>query len=187
MLLAAGGTAGYLLVGQVHAARHASRLSARVASVQSVGLAAPGRASQAAAGTAAKLLLASPRGLAFRPAKPADLPAGYPEWTADQMVGGSYIFIYISTGRCLSPTSGQATLQRCDLSERQRWTREYHGTDASGQELWHLRNAADGRCLTVGSPVAAAASAGSAGSGAELQRCGNGVSWRQLMAFWSGY
>ena len=184
MLLAAGGTAGYLLVGQVHAARHASRLSARVASVQTVGLAAPGPASRAAAGTAAELLLASPHGLTFRPAKRTDLPAGYPEWTADQMVGGSYIFIYISTGRCLSSTSGQATLQRCDLSERQRWTREYHGTDASGQELWHLRNAADGRCLTVGSPVAAAAAAG---SGAELQPCGNGVTWRQLMAFWSGY
>ena len=100
------------------------------------------------------------------------------------MVGGSYIFIYISTGRCLSSASGQATLQRCDLSERQRWTREYHGTDASGQELWRLRNAADGRCLTVGGPVAAAAATG---SGADLQPCGSGVSWRQLMAFWSGY
>ncbi len=100
------------------------------------------------------------------------------------MVGGSYIFIYISAGRCLSSASGQATLQRCDLSQRQRWTREYHGTDASGQELWRLRNAADGRCLTVGGPVAAAAATG---SGADLQPCGSGVSWRQLIAFWSGY
>jgi len=156
-----------------------------VASVQTVGLATPGPASRAAADAAAELLLGSPQGLIFRPATPADRTAGYPEWTADQMVGGSYIFIYISTGLCLSSTAGQAAaLQRCDLSERQRWTREYDSTDATGQALWHLRNAADGRCLTAGSPLAAAAAAGSS---AQLQRCGIGVSWRQLIAFWSGY
>ncbi len=103
------------------------------------------------------------------------------------MVGGGYIFIYISTGRCLAATPARAAvLQRCDLSDLQRWTREYHSTDATGQDYWQLRNDADGRCLTVGSPVA---SAGGAAPGAqlELQRCGTGGSWRQLVAFWSAY
>ena len=103
------------------------------------------------------------------------------------MVGGGYIFIYISAGRCLAATPARAAvLQRCDLSDRQRWTREYHSTDATGQDYWQLRNDADGRCLTVGSPVASAGGT-AAGAQLELQRCGTGGSWRQLVAFWSAY
>ena len=103
------------------------------------------------------------------------------------MVGGGYIFIYISTGQCLGATGARtAALQRCDLSERQRWTREYHSTGANGQDYWQLRNDDNGRCLAVGSPVAAAGSA-AAGGQLELQPCGTGGSWRQLIAFWSAY
>ncbi len=181
VLLAGGAVAAYLVLGQAHPASHDSRLSARVASVQTVGMASPGPGSDGSA----ELLLASPNGLAFTPAKPTQLPAGFPEWTADQMVGGGYIFIYISTGRCLGATGVRtAALQRCDLSERQRWTREYHSTGAAGQDYWQLRNDYNGRCLAVGGPPA-----GSAGAGArlELQPCGTGGSWRQLIAFWSAY
>jgi hypothetical protein len=176
VLLAGGGAALYVLAGRGHA-KPVAPLSARVANVQTVGLATPGPAGP----PAAELLVASPHGLAFSAAKPGDLPASYPEWTADQMVGGSYIFIYIATGQCLSAAPGQAAaLERCDLSERQRWNRAYYSTDAAGQDLWQLRNGADGRCLTVGAPAAA-------GSGAQLERCGTGGSWRQLIAFWSSY
>lgn len=185
MLLAGSAVAVYLLAGQRPAAKHDSRLSGRVASVQTVGLATPGPTRQAGSAAAPALLLVSPPGLTFNTAKPTDLPADYPEWTADQMVGGSYVFIYISTGRCLASTAAAAaTLQRCDLSERQRWTRVYQSTDASGQNYFQLRNAADGRCLTVSGPDEAA---GSGGAGAQLQRCGSGASWRQLIAFWSAY
>jgi len=187
VLLAGGGVVAYLVAEPGQHAQHDASLPVRVASVQTVGLASPGPAGQAGPGTAPELLLAGPRGLTFTPARPAAPPAGYPEWTADQMVGGGYIFIYISTGRCLAATAAQAAaLQRCDLSERQRWTREYHGTDATGQDYWQLRNAADGRCLTAGSPVAATGTAGP-GARLELQPCGTGGSWRQLVAFWSGY
>ena len=183
VLLAGGGVAAYLVLGQQHPASHDSALSARVASAQAVGLASPG----AGSGGPPQLLLVSPHGLTFTPAKPTEMPAGFPEWTADQMVGGSYIFIYISTGRCLGATASHAAvMERCDLSERQRWTREYHSTGASGQDYWQLRNDSDGRCLTVGSPVAAAGSAG-AGARPELQRCGAGGSWPQLIAFLSAY
>jgi len=192
VLLAGSAATVYALAGHQPAAKHADRLSARVASVQTVGLATPGPAG-GPGGTASdedpELLLAAPHGLMFRAVRPADLPGGYPEWTADQMVGGGYIFIYIQTGRCLASGAGPvATLQRCDLSERQRWSREYYSTDSSGQQYWQLRNAADRRCLTAGARSATAAAAGSAaGSAAQLQRCGTGASWRQLIAFWSGY
>jgi Ricin-type beta-trefoil lectin domain-like len=180
MLLAGGGVVAYLVVGQEHPASNDAGLSARVASVQTVGLASPGPGP----GSPGALLLASPSGLTFTPAKPTELPASFPEWTADQMVGGSYIFIYISAGRCLGATASHAAaLQQCDLSGRQRWTREYHSTGASGQDYWQLRNDSDGRCLTVGSPVAA----GRAGARPELQRCGTGGSSRQLIAFLSAY
>jgi Ricin-type beta-trefoil lectin domain-like len=187
VLLAGGGVVAYLVTEPGQDAKHDAGPSVRVASVQTVGLASPGPAGQAGPGTAPELLLAGPRGLTFAPAKPTALPAGFPEWTADQMVGGGYVFIYTSTGRCLAVTPARAAvLQRCDLSDRQRWTREYHSTDATGQNYWQLRNDADGRCLTVGSPVA---SSGGAAPGArlELQRCGTGGSWRQLIAFWSAY
>jgi hypothetical protein len=184
VLLAGGGVAVYLLTGQGHAAKHDSRPSGRVASVQTVGLVTTAPAGQAGTSAVTELLLASPQGVTFSAVKRTALPAGYPEWTADQMAGGSYIFIYISTGRCLSSTGRQAAaLQQCDLSERQRWTRQYHSTDASGQDYWQLRNASDGRCLTVGGPV----TAGGGASAAELQRCGAGLSWRQLIAFLSAY
>jgi Ricin-type beta-trefoil lectin domain-like len=186
VLLAGGGAALYVVAGQGHG-KPAARLSGRVAGVQTVGLAAPGPATQPTAGqpaASAGLLLASPHGLIFSPANRTDPPASYPEWTADQMVGGSYIFIYISTGQCLSAAAGQAaTLRRCDLSQWQRWTRAYYSTNAAGDGLWQLRNGADGRCLTVGGPVAAATATGSV---AALQRCGADGSWRQLIAFWSG-
>ncbi len=71
--------------------------------MQTVGMASPGPGSDGSA----ELLLASPHGLAFTPAKPTQLPASFPEWTADQMVGGGYIFIYISSGRCLGATGAR--------------------------------------------------------------------------------
>jgi hypothetical protein len=181
VLLAGGGVAAYLIAGQGHPVSHDSGLSARAASVQTVGLASPGPRT----GGQPELLLAAPHGLTFTAVKPTEMPAGFPEWTADQMVGGGYIFIYIATGRCLAATAGQrAALQQCDLSERQRWTREYQSTGASGQDYWQLRNDSDGRCLTAGDP--AAASAGS-GAPAQLQRCAAGGSSRQLIAFLSAY
>jgi Ricin-type beta-trefoil lectin domain-like len=184
VLVAGGAVAADLLAGHRHAAKPPARLSTKVASVQTVSLLTPGPAGQAGSAGDPQFLLLSPDGLAFTAISPGHLPTGYPQWTADQMVGGSYVFIYISSGRCLAAASGPAaTLQRCDLSGRQRWIREYRSTSPNGQGYWQLRNAADGRCLSVGNPAAAAHGARSP---AQLQRCARTPSWTQLIAF-SGY
>jgi hypothetical protein len=182
VLIAGSAAAVYVLAGQRHVTNHDSPLSARVSSEQAVGLASPGPAGRAAA--APELLVVAPHTLEFTPVKPADLPAGYPEWTADQMVDGSFIFIYISSGQCLSAAGPAATLRRCDLTEQQRWTREHSSTGSGGLDYWQFRNDADGRCLTVGTPPGAADGAGAA---ADLQRCAATPSWTQLISFLSAY
>jgi hypothetical protein len=188
VVVAGAAVSAYLLAGHRHAAKPPARLSTKVASVQAVGLLTPDAAGQAGAPAHPQLLLLSSGGLAFTTVSPGDPPAGFPEWTADQMVGGSYVFIYISSGQCLGSAPGAAaTLQRCDLSGRQRWIRADGRTSASGQEYGQLRNAADGRCLTAASPAAAStATAGAAGS-ASLQRCAQPPGWTQLTAFSSGF
>ncbi len=51
---------------------------------------------------------------------------GQPEWIADVMTDGGYIFIYLPTSQCLAATGPRArprlTAARCDLSLRQRWS-----------------------------------------------------------------
>jgi hypothetical protein len=189
VLVAAGAVAVYLLAGHRHAAKPAARLSTKVASVQAVGLLTPDASSQAGAPARAQLLLLSAGGLGFTPVTPGAPPAGYPEWTADQMVDGSYVFIYISTGQCLGSAPGAAAaLQRCDLSARQRWTREDRTTSASGQAYGQLRNATDGRCLTAASPgPAGGTGAPGPGGGAALRPCAAQPGWTQLTAFSSGF
>ena len=183
MAVAGGAVAVYLIAGHRPAAKAPARLSTKVASVQAVGLLTPDASRQAGAPAQPQLLLLSPAGLAFTTVSHGGPPASFPEWTADQMVGGSYIFIYISSGQCLGAAPGAtAALQRCDLSGRQRWIREDGRTTASGQEYGQLRNAADGRCLTAGGPAAA----GGAGS-VSLQRCARPPGWTQLTAFSSGF
>lgn len=195
VLVAGAAVALILLAGKHHSARPGARLSTKVASAQTVGLLTGGTTgSQDGTGTGPQLLVASRGGLAFIAVDPGTRPAGYPEWTADQMVGGSYVFIYISTGRCLGaapqpaaagagPGRGPAlALQRCDLSARQRWGRQYRRSDA-GQQLWQLRNAATGRCLAAGAPPGGGTSAP-----ALLQQCAAAAPPAgQLIAFSSGF
>jgi hypothetical protein len=183
VVVAGGVVAGYLAAGHRAAAKPAARLSSKVASVQAVGLLTPDAAGQAGAPAQPQLLLLSAGGLAFTPVRPGGPPASFPEWTADQMVGGSYIFIYITSGQCLGAApGGTATLQRCDLSGRQRWIRTGGPASANGQQYGQLRNTADGRCLAAGGQGAA----GAAGA-ASLQRCAATPGWTQLTAFSSGF
>jgi len=63
----------------------------------------------------------------------------------------------------------------------QRWYHPFEGTDSQGRDYSPLRSASDGRCLGLGS-----ASAGGSVV-AELQKCGTGKPWAQLVMFWSAY
>jgi hypothetical protein len=110
------------------------------------------------------------------------------EWTADQMGGGTYIFIYVPDGRCLTaPTSPGATaamLARCNLGLGQRWRHQYLGADAAGRGDWQLRSAADGLCLTAVTPPLG----GQPGeSGTDLRGCEAPARWRQLISFLTVY
>jgi hypothetical protein len=173
ILLAGVGVAAYLIVGGSHASQDASELPAKVLGTQAVGLVNPG---PAPSGAQSQTLLATRGGLDFTGAGQVGA-----NWTADQMSGGTYIFIYLPNGLCLGSARGTtAALQRCSLQAGQRWVPQRQVTGASGVDYSQLRNLSDGRCLT-GVPTAGAAS--SAPTTARLERCQAAPGWHQLIAF----
>ena len=188
ILLAAGGTAAYLLLpAAAHAGKHAGGPSARVQTKLAVTIVTPRMALRGRARTVAEALVASSAGLAFTVITPASDSLGAPMWTADQMTGGSYIFVDVSAGKCLAgparPVATTVSLQRCSLGGSQRWKRILGSSAAAGHLYWQLQNAADGLCLTVGSAVSAGASGPFA---AGVERCQDPQPSRQLVTFLSG-
>jgi len=173
LLLAAAGVIAALLPGTPHVAVHRAALPAKVDSVQAVGLVDLGPPGPGgAAATSPETLLASAAGPSFTPVRQAE-----PGWNADQMAGGTYIFIDISTGMCLaSAAGGAAVLQRCNLGYAQRWRRQ----DADTRGYWQLRNAGTGRCLTVATAIPAG---GHDDLHARLERCGTQQDWHQRITF----
>ena len=169
ILLAGIGATLYLIYG--NQASPAATLPTRVLGTQAIGLVNPGPPPQAGASAAPQAFLASRSDLSFVPAGP---PAA--DWTADQLAGGTYIFIYLPNGRCLASSRASAvTLARCDLGAAgQRWVRQRLASQG-GVDYWQLRNLSNGRCLT------AAAQPGR--STARLERCQASPGWIQLVAF----
>jgi hypothetical protein len=174
VLLAAGGVTVYLLVNGAGASD--ATLPTRVLGTQAISLVNPGAAGPAAwqgTGQAPGTLLQAAGKLTFSAgAQPGAA------WTADQMAGGTYIFIYLANGGlCLtappSPAAA-AILVGCDLQASQRWVRQGMTPGLNGLEYWQLRNAADGRCLGAASPASLAA---------QLQPCQGAPGWRQLVTF----
>jgi Ricin-type beta-trefoil lectin domain-like len=174
ILLAGAGLAAYLIVGN-----HPSNtpaLPTRVLGTQAVGLVSPGPPTRAGASPAPQAFLASRSDLSFTAAAGQ---AGA-DWTADQMAGGTYIFIYLPSGRCLASARESAvTLARCNLEASQRWIRQ-HLVSAGGLDYWELRNLSTGRCLTAVGGNAAGAPAQSA---VRLDHCQASPDWTQLVAF----
>jgi hypothetical protein len=165
ILLAAVGAAVYLLVGGARADNDSSDLPTRVLATQAIGLAYSPSAPDVDA------LVAASSGLSFGGTESTGA-----NWTADQMAGGTYIFIYLQNGRCLGPSrASSVSLQRCSLQAGQRWVRQHSVQGSNGLEYWQLRNLSDGRCLTAvaegGPPVA------------RLQRCQASPGASQLIAF----
>jgi hypothetical protein len=119
-------------------------------------------------------------GLEFGTVPPAEIKAGVPIWTVDQMAGGSDIFIYSATGKCLtavpgsSGPAGRLRLAHCDLGPSQRWQPQ-DGQVALGQAYAGYANAQTGRCLTAPS--------GHPGL-ATLQVCQSPIPRSQQIAFW---
>ncbi len=162
ILLAAVGAAVYLVVGGAHADNSASELPTRVLATQAIGL-----ADSAAGGSDGDTLVTAPSGLAFSGSGSAGA-----NWTADQMAGGTYIFIYLQDGLCVGPARATSvSLQRCSLEADQRWVRQHPVTSSNGLEYWQLRNLGDGRCLTA------------VGAAARLEPCRASPGASQLIAF----
>jgi hypothetical protein len=175
ILLAGAGAAAYLILGGGR--HHTPALPTRVLGTQAIGLADSPQPQPTGSSPATDTLLTSRSGLSFQNAGQATA-----EWTADQMAGGTYIFIYLPDGLCLGSARASAvSLQRCNLLAGQRWVREHPFLGASGLDYWQLRNLADGRCLT------AAAVAGRGGAATEtaprLERCQASPGSGQLIAF----
>jgi len=171
ILLAGIGVATYLIVGGSHAKQDASELPTKVLSTQAVGLVNPGPGQ---AGGQPEVLLATRGRLSFTGAGQVGA-----NWTADQMSGGTDIFIYLPNGLCLgSGPAATAALQRCSLQAGQRWVSQRQTTGTNGVEYSQLRNLSDGRCLT-----AVAGPASPAPTAARLERCQAAPDWQQLIAF----
>jgi hypothetical protein len=176
VLLAGVGVAVYLIVGGAHDDNSASVLPTRVLGTQAIGLADSARAQASGASPATETLLTSRSGLSFQAS--GQVAA---DWTADQMAGGTYIFIYLPNGLCLGPSRANAvSLQKCNLQADQRWIREHPVLGAGGLDYWQLRNLAADRCLTA---VSVPGRTPATESAPRLERCQASPGSSQLIAF----
>jgi hypothetical protein len=176
VVLAGAGVAVYLVVGGANDDNSASVLPTRVLGTQAIGLADAAPAHSAGASPAAETLLTSRSGLSFQASGQVTA-----DWTADQMAGGTYIFIYLPNGRCLGPSRANTiSLQGCNLQADQRWIREHPVLGAGGLDYWQLRNLAAGRCLTAHSVPGPG---GTTESAPRLERCQAPPGSSQLIAF----
>lgn len=163
------------------------RLSNKITSQQSVGLANLGRTGQAgSSSSSATLLSGGAGGLLFTPSSGGgETVQSSQQWQADEMGGGGIVLLFTPNGRCLTAVGrgadATAQLAPCDTGLDQRWYHPFMGTDSQGRDYWPLRSVSDGRCLAQGT----ASSGGSVV--AELQKCATGKPWPQLIMFWSAY
>ena len=186
ILLAAGAVIASLVAARPRVTRSVRALSATVQTIQTTGLVNPGPpAGGTAAAAAPQMLLISPAGLAFGPIPPSELVTGAPQWSADLMAGGTYIFIYAPTGQCLAsvgpPRAPALAARRCDLGRSQRWRTAGTGIQTGGHYYGQFSNLASGRGLSAGGAMP---SAGHGDSAAALAPCGPAQPWRQLISFW---
>jgi hypothetical protein len=187
VLLAAGGVTAYLLASRPPVTAHKAPLPTKVLALQTVGLVVSGPSATSSGTAVPQMLLDSPAGLAFGPVPQSILVTGNPEWTADQMAGGTYIFIYIPSGRCLGSAASrpapELALQRCNLGPGQRWRPEHPAIAVAGRSYQKFSNLSTGTCMSAGT---ARPAAGPADDAAELAPCSAVPPWRQLVSFWWG-
>ena len=182
------GVMAFLLSGSGSTAQGGqARLSNKITSQQTVGLANLGRTGHAgssgSSGSSSTLLSGGAGGLVFTPSSGGESVQPSQQWQADEMGSGGFVLLFAGSGQCLTAVGGsaQATIQlgRCDTALNQRWYHPFQGTDAHGRDYWQLRSASSGRCLALSD----ASSGGSVVP--ELQKCSPAKPWTQLVMFWS--
>jgi hypothetical protein len=187
--VAIGGLAAYLVTAHQPQAHRGTQpghrrtvLSSRVIKAEAAGIIDFGPANDGDPFTTSRedhplMLRPTSSGLEFVIVPHAEIKAGVPTWTVDQMAGGSDIFIYSATGECLTAvpgTAGRLRLAHCDLGPSQRWQPQ-DSQVALGQAYARYANAQTGRCLTAPS--------GHPGP-ATLQGCKSPIPKSQQIAFW---
>jgi hypothetical protein len=181
LLVAVGGAIAYSVASPADASRHPEHLSTRVVSVQTVGIIGQ-VGSETGDKSGFRRLADSVTGPRFDPMPPASLAQGDPQWSADTMAGGTFVFIFAPDGRCLAAT-GQPShrvlaLRRCDLGAEQRWQRLTTTVAPDGHLYGQYRNVSAGRCLAaVGAPTAPSGPAA-------LVPCAKTGTARQLISLW---
>ena len=178
VVLAAGGAIAYVAGFHPAADKHPAALPSRVASTLTVGLIA-----EPSSGSAAGIVqLLSPQTRPyFVPVGLSQQQQGQPQWIADVMTDGGYIFIYLPTSQCLAGAGARLTVEHCDLSRRQRWQRIGTGVLKSGHDFYQFANQASGKCITQGGSTQGVAAPDLPAS---LAACDPAQSASQLLAFW---
>jgi hypothetical protein len=181
VVVAVAGVTAYLLAVHPHQQHHADSLPTRVVSHQSAGLVVQASGPGTSSGQLLQLL-ATGGGAQFTQLGIAQQQAGSPQWTADLMTGGTYMFIYLKNGQCLTAVgpagNPKLELRRCNLQAQQRWRRPAAaGATIASHQFYTYANLADGTCLTQAGPQ------GSQAYGAGLAAC-RPSNPAQLIAFW---
>lgn len=179
VVLAGAGAAVYLV--KFHPAKQTQPrpLATQVEGFQTVGLVA--QAAQAPSTELVQLL--SPQGTpSFTQVGAAQAASGQPEWNADLMSDGTYIFIYVPTGRCLA-SAGPAkrphlVVSHCDLGKQQRWRRLTTSVVQDGHPFYQFASAVSGKCIAQISTIAG--TTGLAG----LANCSPSHPASELLSFW---
>jgi len=183
VVLAGGGTAAYLIAFHPAKPHHTVVLPRKVLGYQTVGIIGVPAEGGSASGKLVQLL--SPeQGPTFTPVMPSEQVTGMPEWTADQMAGGTFIFIYLPTGsQCLASTGPArqpvVAVEHCDLGRpQQRWRRLSGSLKSNGHAFYQFENAASEKCLTQ-EPAS-----GGLSVGVGLETCDPSRPMTQMLAFW---
>jgi len=180
MVLAVGGVTAYLVASQSGKHHPRSGLSSKVIQVQTVGLV--GQVQSTGSRESLLQLLGSQQTPVFSPLASAQVSAGLPQWTADQMADGTYIFIFLPTGNCLAASHNlhpTVQLQRCnEQSPLQRWRRSFAPVVIDRHDFYQYANGGAQGCLSMTS------TASTNNYGAELAACETSPQADQLIAFW---
>jgi hypothetical protein len=181
VVVAAGAVTGYLIAFHPGTKPRAPVLPTRVVSYQTVGLVAT--YTQPGSSTTLLLQLLDQHGTPiFSPLGQSQLSQRAPQWTADLMGGGSYIFIYLPTGQCLSASGPlrqpKLALRHCDLDVSQRWRRTKGPVASQAHDFYQYANLGDRSCLTQQGELPGPL------FGATLAECSPSAPASQLLAFW---
>lgn len=179
VVLAGAGAAAYVVAFHPAKPVHPVSLPSRVLGVQTVGLI--GEVPPSASASNLVQLLSSRVSPTFSPVPQSEAVSGTPDWTADQMAGGTYIFIYLPTGQCLASRGSSSrpvlAMQHCDLSSPgQRWQRQGAAVLTTGHDFYEFQDVGSGKCI---SQIVAGRTVGAA-----LAPCNPAKPARELLAFW---